>query len=140
MKKLKNFLYSFVAIILVILFGYLSLKDSYSKEHPIISEDLLVEFIDVGQGDCIFISSNNRHMLIDAGNNADGKKLVKYFQDKGVESFDIVVSTHPHEDHMGGLDNILKSFNVNKVLMPDLTTTTRTFEEVVELSKKRIYL
>ena len=137
MKKLKNFLYSFLAIILVILFGYLSLKDSYSKEHPIISEDLLVEFIDVGQGDCIFISSNNRHMLIDAGNNADGKKLVKYFQDKGVESFDIVVSTHPHEDHMGGLDNILKSFNVNKVLMPDLTTTTRTFEEVVDVIEEK---
>ncbi len=76
MKKLKNFLYSFVAIILVILFGYLSLKDSYSKEHPIISEDLLVEFVDVGQGDCIFISSNNHNMLIDAGNNNDGKKLV----------------------------------------------------------------
>ena len=137
MHKVKNIFYTSVAIILAILFGYLSLKDSYSKEHPIISEDLLVEFIDVGQADCIFISSNNHNMLIDAGNNNDGNKLVKYFQEKGVDTFDIVVSTHPHEDHIGGIDNILKSFKINKVLMPDLVTTTRTFEEVIDVIEEK---
>ena len=137
MNKIKNIFYTSIALILALFFGYLATRESYSKEHPVISEDLLVEFIDVGQGDCIFISSNNHNMLIDAGNNADGKKLVKYFQDKGVESFDLVVSTHPHEDHMGGLDNILKSFKTNEIIMPDITTTTKTFEDVVNVIEEK---
>ena len=137
MKNLKSILYTIVVFILVCLFGYLSLKESYSKEHPVISKDLIVEFIDVGQGDCIFISSNNHHMLIDGGNNADGKKITKYLQDKGVKELDLVVSTHPHEDHIGGLDNVLKEIPTKKVIMPDLVTTTRTFEEVIDVIEEK---
>lgn len=137
MKKASGFIYTIIVFILVGLFGYLSLKESYSKEHPVISKDLIVEFIDVGQGDCIFISSNNHHMLIDGGNNADGKKITKYLQDKGVKELDLVVSTHPHEDHIGGLDNVLKEIPTKKVIMPDLVTTTRTFEEVIDVIEEK---
>lgn len=135
--KIKNFTYTSIAIILVVLFGYISLKESYSKENPVISKDLIVEFIDVGQGDCIFISSNNHHMLIDGGNNADGKKITKYLEEKGVKELDYVVSTHPHEDHIGGLDNILKAIPTKKVIMPDLVTTTKTFEEVIAVIEEQ---
>ncbi len=137
MKNLKNLLYTIVVFILVGLFGYLSLKESYSKEHPVISTDLIVEFIDVGQADCIFISSNNHHMLIDGGNNNDGKKVAKYLEEKGVKELDLVVSTHPHEDHIGGLDNVLKIIPTKKVLMPDLVTTTKTFEEVIDVIEEK---
>ncbi len=137
MKKVSRIFYTIIAFILVILFGYLSLNESYSKEHPVISTDLIVEFIDVGQGDCIFISSNNHHMLIDGGNNADGKKITTYLEDKGVKELDYVVSTHPHEDHIGGLDNVLKAIPTKKVLMPDIITTTRTFEEVIDVIEQK---
>lgn len=89
------------------------------------SGNLEVQFIDVGQADCILVRNNNNNMLIDAGNNKDGEKLVKYFKSLGIEKFDILVGTHPHEDHIGGLDNIIYNFEIGKIYMPNVLTTTR---------------
>lgn len=91
-----------------------------------------VSFLDVGQADSILISSSNEYMLIDAGNNSDGPLLVKYFQDLGIQEFKYVVGTHPHEDHIGGLDDIINSFNIDKIYLPDAITTTKTFEDVLD--------
>ena len=91
-----------------------------------------VSFLDVGQADSILISSNDEYMLIDAGNNSDGPLLVKYFQNLGIQEFKYVVGTHPHEDHIGGLDDIINSFNIDKIYLPDAITTTKTFEDVLD--------
>lgn len=90
-----------------------------------------VYFLDVGQADCVLIQNENENMLIDAGNNEDGKKIVSYLKNLGINDFKYVVGTHPHEDHIGGLDNIIKDFNIGKVLLPDAYTTTATFEDVL---------
>ena len=101
--------------------------------------NLKVYFIDVGQGDCTLIEKDGQYALIDAGNNRDGKKLVEYFKSLGIEKFKYVIGTHPHEDHIGGMDNIIKSFNIEHYLMPDLITPTPTFEEVLtQLENKNI--
>jgi len=103
------------------------------KITPVIKEDELdVYFIDVGQADSILIRNKGHNMLIDAGNNEDGSKLVTYFKSLGIESFDYVVGTHAHEDHIGGMDDIIKNFNINKFYMPDAITTTKTFEDVLD--------
>lgn len=98
----------------------------------IVNSNLNVYFIDVGQADCILIQNNNENMLIDAGNNEDGKKLVEYFKNLGISKFKYVVGTHPHEDHIGGLDNIINEFEIEEVLLPDAYTTTKTFEDVLD--------
>ena len=78
-------------------------------------------------------------MLIDAGNNNDGEKLVKYFNHLDMEEFKYVVGTHDHEDHIGGMDNIIKNFKIDNFYMPDDSTTTETFVEVLNaLEKKNI--
>lgn len=97
----------------------------------VFNSKLKVYYLDVGQADCILIQNENDNMLIDAGNNEDGTKLVKYLQSLGITNFKYVVGTHPHEDHIGGLDNIIKEFNIEKVLLPDAYTTTATFEDVL---------
>lgn len=103
------------------------------KTTPTIKEDELdVYFIDVGQADSILIRNKGHNMLIDAGNNEDGSKLVNYFKSLGIESFDYVVGTHAHEDHIGGMDDVIKNFNINKFYMPDAITTTKTFEDVLD--------
>lgn len=96
------------------------------------SSNLKIYFVDVGQADCILINDNNEYSLIDAGNNEDGEKLVKYFKDLGITKFKYVFGTHAHEDHIGGMDNIIENFQIEHFYMPDAITTTRTFEEVLD--------
>ena len=97
-----------------------------------VDSTLKVYYLDVGQADSILIQDNNQNMLIDAGNNGDGKYLVKYFKELGITKFDYLVGTHPHEDHIGGLDNVIKNFDIDKVLLPDVSTTTETYEDVLD--------
>ena len=96
-----------------------------------------IEFIDVGEADCILIENNNKYALIDAGNNKDGKKLVTYFKEKEIEEFQYVIGTHPHEDHIGGMDNIIKNFEIKHYYMPNIETEFITYKEVIEALKKK---
>ncbi|NLT13521.1 MAG: MBL fold metallo-hydrolase [Clostridiales bacterium] len=96
------------------------------------SEPLIVSFIDVGQADSIFIElPNNQTMLIDAGNNADGDDVVEYVEGLGYDTIDYLVGTHPHEDHIGGLDTVIDELNVGSIYMPKVSHTTKTFEDVL---------
>ena len=112
--KIENIIYSIIVIIGLISTIYYMFKTN--KEEKIIA-DLEVQFIDVGQAESILIRQNEYNILIDAGNNEDGKLLVKYLKDIGVKNFDYVIGTHPHEDHIGGLDNIIKEFKIEHILI-----------------------
>lgn len=101
--------------------------------------DLFVYFLDVGQAESILIKSDEEYMLIDAGNNNDGEKIVDYFKYLGIKEFKYVFGTHAHEDHVGGMDNIIKSFKIQNFYMPSDTTTTQTYLEILnELERKKI--
>ena len=110
-------------------------KDNYDKID--LDNDLMVFFLDVGQAESILIKSNDEYMLIDAGNNNDGKKIVKYFDYLGIKEFKYVFGTHAHEDHIGGMDDVINSFIIDNFYMPDETTTTETFVEVLNALEKR---
>ena len=94
---------------------------------------LRVSFIDVGQGDSEFIElPNGETLLIDAGTNETGADVVNYIESLGYSSIDYVVGTHPHEDHIGGLDDVIRTFDVESVYMPKVTADTKTFEDVLD--------
>lgn len=93
---------------------------------------LSIHFIDVGQADSILIlSPEGAAVLVDAGNNEDGPEIVNYLKAQGVKELAAVVATHPHEDHIGGMDQIIDSFPVKQVYLPTATTTTKTFEDMI---------
>ena len=139
-EQLQKILYFVVIIACVLIYFYNPKTDKpeEKKENPN-NNYLEVQFIDVGQADCILIMDNGHNMLIDAGNNKDGKLLVDYFKSLNIVSFDYVVGTHPHEDHIGGLDNVIKNFEINNILMPDVTTNLKTFEDVLNAIEKKKY-
>ncbi|MTV47720.1 MBL fold metallo-hydrolase [Heliobacillus mobilis] len=91
-----------------------------------------VHFIDVGQADSIYIQlPNHNDILIDGGNRADGQKVVDYLKAQGVDDLEAVIATHPHEDHIGGLPDVLQAYQVDSFYMPNAVTTTRTFEDLL---------
>ena len=99
--------------------------------------NLSVSFLDVGQADSVFIRNGNYNMLIDAGNNEDGEKLVNYFKSLGIGEFTYVFATHPHEDHIGGMDDIINNFKIDNYYMPNKLSTTKTFMDVLDALDRR---
>ena len=98
---------------------------------------LIVSFIDVGQADCILLRQADDVMLIDAGNNEDGALVVDYLKSLDIDKINYVIGTHAHEDHIGGLDNVIYNFNIEKLFMPKVATTTKTFEDVLDAVKTK---
>lgn len=92
----------------------------------------LVHFIDVGQGDSILVESNGDYMLVDAGEEDKGDDVVKYIRSLGIEELNYVVATHPHSDHIGGMDDVIKSLKVENIIMPNMTATTKCFENMLD--------
>ncbi|RXI44231.1 hypothetical protein DP145_11115 [Clostridium tetani] len=93
--------------------------------------DLKVHYIDVGQGDSILIQQDGHNMLIDAGPNSAETTVANYLKSQGITKLDYIVGTHPHEDHIGGLDKVIDSFEVGRVIMPKATHNTKAFKDVV---------
>lgn len=133
-KKTKELISTLIIIILALIFGTITQdKTQANKQTEFeISDNLNVYFIDVGQADSILITNQQEAMLIDAGNNADGRQVVEFIKNKGISKLDYVVGTHPHEDHIGGLDDVINEFEIENILLPDITTNTKTFEDVID--------
>lgn len=96
-----------------------------------VTGNLKVHYINVGQADSILIQQNNQNMLIDAGNNADSDLVINYLNSQGISKLDYIIGTHPHEDHIGGMDKVIGRFDIGKVYMPKAAATTATYKDVI---------
>ncbi len=98
---------------------------------------LKVFVIDVGQADSILITAGSDSMLIDAGTNKAADTVVDYIKGQGITKLNYVIGTHPHEDHIGGMDAVISTFDVDKVMLPDAQSNTKTFEDVLNATSNK---
>lgn len=91
--------------------------------------DMTVTFIDVGQGDSTLVElPDGKVMLIDAGEASASQSVLDALEVAGVDEIDYLVATHPHADHIGGMEAVLDAYDVGAVWMPDAPDTTETYE------------
>ncbi|WP_052360731.1 ComEC/Rec2 family competence protein [Oceanobacillus manasiensis] len=94
---------------------------------------LKVHFLDVGQGDSILINTpSGKNVLIDGGPPGSGKKIIAYLKEKEIDSIDLLITTHPDIDHIGGLPQVLKKVKVKQVLDSGKLHTTRTYAKYIQ--------
>ncbi|MCM3125829.1 MULTISPECIES: ComEC/Rec2 family competence protein [unclassified Mesobacillus] len=95
-----------------------------------------VHFINVGQGDAIYIKAPiGEDVIIDAG-NIDGSDVVAYLKKQKVGDIEIMIATHPDADHLGGLDEVLKAYKVKSVYSPKVSHTTLAYKEFLSAVKR----
>lgn len=113
-------------------------SESSSKKAPISTgNELKVHFIDVGQGDSILVQFKDKNLLIDAGPRSSSNDLLKYLKGINLTKLDYVVATHPHEDHIGGMPEIIKNFEIGEFYAPKKQASTKIFQTMVEDLKKK---
>lgn len=70
-------------------------------------------------------------MLIDAGESDQGEVVTAYLKDQGISTLDYVVATHPHSDHIGGMDGVLNNFQVGHFIDSGYPHTSKTYENML---------
>ena len=148
MKKNKSIWGAIVVIIVVAIFSLFTnfnniitidvgeLPSSFSLEE---NSNLQILYFNVGQADSILIVDNGQTMLIDAGDNSDGKLLVEYIKQLGISKIDYLIGTHIHADHIGGMYDIINAFEIGRIYMPyvSVQTESATYRDVKQAIKDK---
>ena len=127
-----------VVVLIAVIAGLFFGKDAIlggltdKPSDPASGGEVQFHFIDVGQGDAALIRTEKGDILIDAGTNSSEDELKAYLDRLGVTDIEYAVFTHPHEDHIGGADMVLNTYNVKNVVLPDATSTSKTFERMMD--------
>jgi competence protein ComEC len=129
MKKLKLFISFVVAFFFMVV--------PMSGTTNAATKNMYVHFINVGQGDSIYIKApNGEDILIDGGNNNYGDDVVAYLKKQKVDDIEIMIATHPDADHIGGLDTVLSAFRVEQVYAPKVSHTSQTYKDFLTAVKR----
>lgn len=154
MKKISKKIIIFEIIILTILvavwgIGHLGSKNPTNKASNELNQEsnmvqasldmpiLNITFFDVGKGDCILIETKNKAVMIDTGYDKNGKDIVDWLNDRGIESLSYLILTHPDKDHIGGASYIINHMTVAQVIDTDCEVDSNHYKEYHEASANR---
>lgn len=139
--KKKGFgLVTLIVAVVLFLVNHFSPNIQEKKLDPSLEKgDLIVKVLDIGQGDAILIRSGQKVVLVDSGDISTKYKLKELLEKNDVQKIDLLIATHPHSDHIGGMDVVLKNFKVDKIIDSGQVHTSKTFSDYLkQVEKKKI--
>lgn len=153
-KKLKNEIIGLITFVIVLFLGnifygnidFINLNNQKQSDVELINSSavdianfeenkLNIIFFYVGQADSTLIKLGDNVMLIDAGNNDDGKNISNYLKALGIEKINYLIGTHSDEDHIGGLDDIINEFEIERLFMSEVGKDVQNYKNIEEVSK-----
>lgn len=141
-KKAKNKLINIIFLLVLAIILIFLYKNGFDFQEILVeqnSNELKLHYIDVGQGDAILVQFNNKNMLIDSGPKKSSEKILKYLENLNIETIDVVIGSHPHEDHMGNMAAIVKKYSVASFFAPKVSVDQYFFENLAkELNNKNL--
>ena len=138
MKKIRIVLLIVLCLLVVGCANPFVESDDKTSVSTFSGDTLRVNYIDVGQGDSIFIQLPNKEtMLIDAGEAYEADNVINYLNSLGIKKIDYVVGTHPHTDHIGGLEEIVNTFDIGSIYMPKASSTSNTYLDLLTAIKNK---
>jgi competence protein ComEC len=133
-KKLLVFILAFC---LSFLFGCSSVN-TLNENVTTPKNELKVHFLDVGQGDSIFIELPNKEtILIDASAHMYSSGITKYIKKLGYSKINYIIATHPHADHIGGMVGVINSFDFDKIYMTNAISTTSSYKNLLKAIQEK---
>lgn len=134
MKKKLTFL--FVLLLMLSIGAFLVYK---SNSLPAASPDspFTVVFLDVGQADAALVGCDGHWMLIDGGGRESSRKIYTVMKERNITHWDMVIASHPHEDHIGGLSAAFQLADAERVLCPVESYDSRSFESLSRYASEK---
>lgn len=102
------------------------------SEEPQLAGDMIVHFLDVGQGLSILVQSNGENLVYDGGDRGESSFVVSYLQQQGVTDIKYLISSHYDEDHVAGLVGCVNTFNVENVIGADYVQDTKIYQSFID--------
>ncbi len=106
------------------------------QEHTSREEGILLHVIDVGQGDCLVIETPQGNVMIDTGPDVAERALRGYLRSHGLTEFSYMILSHPHDDHIGNADMVLREFDVERVICTDSTGSDPTWQIFLDVMEE----
>lgn len=101
------------------------------------SPNAQIHFINTGNSDSILITQDNKAALIDGGDNDDENLVVNYIKKQGVKELEYVFATHPHADHIGGLDAVADEIKINNLYVSNGDAKTKTYRDFIQAASDK---
>lgn len=115
--------------------GQQLVQEIFDDHHAPI-EQVSVHFLDVDNADCIFIDAGDIDILIDGGNDHDGPYIVEYLKNLNTDNIELMIATHPHLDHVGGLDDVIEAFEVKAVIDSGISSSFGIYQDYMKAVEK----
>jgi len=135
LRNCKNAKLLATSFFLLLLISLTACSFTFTAQH---SSDLVVSYIDVGQGLSVLVRfPNGTAMLYDAGPNKSAETIVNYLKNHSVSKIDALILSHPDSDHIGAADEVIESFTIGSFYMPKVPHSTQSYLDVLSAAKAK---